>query len=180
MVGISAGMWFDSVQDLWRVLAIGVLTYGVLIVILRASGKRTLAKLNAFDFVVTIALGSTLATILLSTDVTLSEGASALALLVALQFMATWLSVRWTPLRDLLKSAPTLVVHEGRLLTDAMCRQRVTDNEIYQAIRQQGMGDLSAVTAVVLETDGTFSVISEQQAGSGSALRDVQRSAPSR
>lgn len=171
-------MWFDSAQDLWRILAIGVLTYGVLIAILRASGKRTLAKLNAFDFVVTIALGSTLATILLSTDVTLSEGASALALLVALQFAATWLSVRWTPLRDLLKSAPTLVVHEGRLLTDAMRQQRVTDNAVYQAIRQQGVGDLSAVTAVVLETDGTFSVISEQQAGSGSALRDVQRSAP--
>jgi uncharacterized membrane protein YcaP (DUF421 family) len=171
-------MWLDGIQDLWRILAIGVLTYGVLIAILRVSGKRTLAKLNAFDFVVTVALGSTLATILLSTDVTLSEGAGALALLVALQFVATWLSVRWTPLRGLLKSAPTLVVRQGLLLTDAMRRQRVTDNEIYQAIRSQGIGDLSAVAAVVLETDGTFSVISEQQAGSGSALRDVQRPAP--
>ncbi len=169
-------MLFDSPQDLWRILAIGVLTYGVLIAILRVSGKRTLAKLNAFDFVVTVALGSTLATILLSTDVTLSEGASALALLVALQFVATWLSVRWKPLRSMLKSAPTLVLRQGVLLTGAMRRQRVTDNEVYQAIRQQGIGDLSAVAAVVLETDGTFSVISDQQAGSGSALRDVQRS----
>jgi uncharacterized membrane protein YcaP (DUF421 family) len=176
-MGISAGMLFDSPQDLLRILAIGVLTYGVLIVILRVSGKRTLAKLNAFDFVVTVALGSTLATILLSTDVTLAEGAGALALLVALQFVATWLSVRWKPLRSLLKSTPTLVLRQGELLTDAMRRQRVTDNEIYQAIRQQGIGDLSAVAAVVLETDGTFSVISDQQAGSGSALRDIQRSA---
>jgi uncharacterized membrane protein YcaP (DUF421 family) len=175
---MGAGMWFDSTQDLWRILAIGVLTYGVLVAILRVSGKRTLAKLNAFDLVVTVALGSTLATILLSRDVTLSEGAGALALLVALQFAATWLSVRWAPLRGLLKSAPTLVVRQGLLLTDAMRRQRVTDNEIYQAIRSQGIGDLSAVAAVVLETDGTFSVISEQQAGSGDALRDVERPVP--
>lgn len=61
-------MWFDSWSDLARVLAVGASAYVTLVVVLRAAGKRTLAKLNAFDLIVTIALGSTLATILLSAD----------------------------------------------------------------------------------------------------------------
>lgn len=171
-------MFFDNAADLWRIALIGVLTYGLLVVVLRVSGKRTLAKMNAFDLVVTVALGSTLATILLSRDVSLTEGAAALVLLVTLQFVATWLSVRWAPLRSALKSTPTLVLRDGELLSDALRRQRVTDNEIYQAIRSQGIGDVAQVAAVVLETDGSFSVIPRQQAGARSALQDIDAAAP--
>ncbi|PRY20210.1 DUF421 domain-containing protein [Pseudosporangium ferrugineum] len=167
-------MFFDSLQDLWRIAVIGVLTYALLVAVLRSSGERTLAKMNAFDFVVTVALGSTLATILLSRDVTLSEGLAALVLLVVLQFVATWLSVRSGKIRHLLKSAPTLLVRDGRMDEEMMRRQRVTANEVLQAVRSQGIGDLGLVAAVVLETDGTFSVITNQNAGEHTALSNVQ------
>ncbi|MFC7550478.1 hypothetical protein [Plantactinospora sp. GCM10030261] len=94
--------------DLLRLLVVAVLVYPALVVILRVSGKRTLSKLNAFDLVVTVALGSTLATILLSRDVSLAEGALALALLVGLQYLVAVLAVRWPPSQRLLKSQPTL------------------------------------------------------------------------
>ena len=87
-------MFFDGWQPLLRTLVFGALAYVVLITLLRVSGKRTLSKMNAFDFVVTVALGSTLATILLSKDVTLAQGSVALALLIGLQFLVTWSSVR--------------------------------------------------------------------------------------
>ena len=80
--------------DLVRVVIVGTLAYAALVALLRISGKRTRTKLNAFDLVVTIALGSTLATVLLSNQVSLAEGITALALLIALQFVITWLSVR--------------------------------------------------------------------------------------
>ena len=99
-------MFLQNAADLWRILVVGVLTYPALIAVLRLSGKRTLAKMNAFDLIVTVALGSTLATILLSRDVALLEGLTALVLLVALQLIASWLSVRWSPVRRLLKSSP--------------------------------------------------------------------------
>ncbi len=85
-------MLFDSWGGLGRVLFVGVLAYGALVAILRISGKRTLTKLNAFDLVVTVALGSTLATVLLSKDVALVEGVMAMTVLVSLQFAITWLA----------------------------------------------------------------------------------------
>ncbi|MFC8586715.1 YetF domain-containing protein [Streptomyces sp. NPDC057217] len=60
------------------------------------------------------------------------------------------------------------------MLTDAMTRQRVIEGEVRQAIRSQGIGSIEDVSAVVLETDGSFSVLSRSQAGSGSSLQDVR------
>ena len=74
-------MWFDSWADILRVLIVGAVSYATLVGTLRLSGKRTLSQLNAFDFIVTVALGSTLATILLSSDVAYADGLTALALL---------------------------------------------------------------------------------------------------
>jgi uncharacterized membrane protein YcaP (DUF421 family) len=78
-------MWFDSWSDIVRVLLVGIASYAFLIASIRILGERTLAQLNAFDFVVTVALGSTLATILLTSDVAFVEGIVALSLLLLLQ-----------------------------------------------------------------------------------------------
>ena len=86
---------FDGWAGICRVLLVAPLAYVALVILLRVSGKRTLSKFNAFDLVVTVALGSTLATILLSKDVPLMDGVAALALLIVLQYGVSWLSVRW-------------------------------------------------------------------------------------
>lgn len=152
-------MYFDSWAGLGRVLAVGTLAYVSLVLILRISGKRTLTKLNAFDLVVTVALGSTLATVLLSKAVALAEGVLAMALLVLLQFVITWLSVRSPGFQSLVKSEPTLLVHRGRFLDGAMRSQRITRDEVMAALRSNGVPDAADVAAVVLETDGTMAVI---------------------
>ena len=88
-------IFFNGWFTLLRTAVVGILAYAALVLFLRFSGKRTLAKMNAFDLVVTVSLGSTLATIALSADVALAQGLLALALLIALQFVMTWSSVRW-------------------------------------------------------------------------------------
>lgn len=156
---MSEPIFFDSWQGLLRVLIVGIAAYAALIVMLRGSGKRTLSKMNAFDLIVTVALGSTLATVLLSNSVPLLEGVLALALLVYLQYAITWLSVRSERFQNLIKAEPTLLVHEGRYLDAALRQQRVTREEIGAALRQSGKTDIAAVTSVVLETDGSMTVI---------------------
>ena len=167
-------MFFDSWSDLLRVVVLGTAAYVALVVGLRISGKRTLAKLNAFDLVVTVALGSTLATVLLSQDVSLVEGVAAFAVLIVAQFIVAWLAVRLPLVRRAARSEPALLVSDGHLLDDEMTRQRVTAGEVRQAIRASGRGGLD-VAAVVLETDGTLSVIPHSQRGDGRALEDLSR-----
>ncbi len=166
-------IFFNSWFELLRVLIVGVLAYASLVAFLRVSGKRTLAKMNAFDLVVTVALGSTLATILLSKDVALAEGLLALVLLISLQFVIAWLSSRSRQVEALVKSEPSLLLHQGRFLPIAMRRERVTESEVQAAIRSEGIARVEDVTAVVLETDGTFSVIKSGPSPWPSVLKGV-------
>ena len=166
-------VWFDSWSDLVRVAVIGASAYVTVVVVLRLSGKRTLAKLNAFDLVVTVALGSTLATILLSTDVSWAEGALALAVLALLQSLVAWGTVRWPGGRKVVTARPALLLRDGSALPEALKAERVGLDEIRQSVRASGIGDLSRVAAVVLESDGSLSVIPADQMGDGSSLEGV-------
>lgn len=163
-------MWFDTWSDVARVLLVGAAAYIALVVLLRFSGKRTLSKLNAFDLVVTVALGSTLATILLSAEVSWVEGAVAMTLLVVLQLVVTWASVRLGWVRRTVTAEASVLVRDGAVDGAAMEHQRVTHGELLQAVRAAGVGGLDRVAAVVLETDGTLSVVPVSQRGDGSAL----------
>ena len=128
-------MFFQGWEGLGRTAVVGTLAYVGLVVMLRISGKRTLAKLNSFDLIVTISLGSTLATVLLNKDVALAEGLTAFAVLIALQLVVTWLSVRSDLIRRAVRSEPSLLFYEGEFLHDALQGVRVTTSEAMQAIR---------------------------------------------
>lgn len=168
-------MLFDSWTGLARVLVVGILAYLAMVFLLRISGKRTLSKMNAFDFIVTIALGSTLATVLLSEDVALAEGILAFALLIFLQYIITWLSVRSSTIFQLIKATPELLFYQGEFLESVMKQERVNEAEIRAAIRTSGVASLEDIAAVVLETDGTFTVLSNSAGGSSSSLANVAR-----
>jgi uncharacterized membrane protein YcaP (DUF421 family) len=146
-----------------RVLVVGILTYLALIVIIRISGKRTLAAMNIFDFIVTVALGSTLASTIVSRDVSVAEGVLALGVLVGLQYLVSWLSVRYKGVEKLVKSQPRLLYYEGEFLTDAMRAERITESEIWQALRAQGIGEPGQVDAIILETNGNISMLPQKK-----------------
>jgi uncharacterized membrane protein YcaP (DUF421 family) len=166
-------MWFDSWADLVPVVFVGGAAYILLILLVRLSGKRSLSQLNAFDFIVTVALGSILATTLLTADVSLAEGVTALILLLGLQFIVTLLSVHWPRLRNGITAEPVLLLANGSIQYETLRRQRLTESELRQAVRMSGAGDLAQVKAVVLESNGKFSVIPASQYGDGSAVDDV-------
>lgn len=171
-------IFFDNWSAIYRTIIAAVVAYAGLVVFLRISGKRTLAKLNAFDLVVTVALGSTLATILLSAGVALAEGLVAFAMLVGLQWIVARLSVAWAPIKKITRSDARVLLEDGVFLEQAMREERVTRTEIEQAARKEGFGDLADLAAIVLETDGSFSVIARAKAGDRSALRSLPKRSP--
>ena len=166
-------MWFDSGTDLVPIVLVGASAYVLLVAVVRFAGKRSLSQLNAFDFVVSVALGSILASTLLNADISLAEGVTALALLLGLQYILTSISVRWPRVRNGITARPALLLSDGEMQHETLRRQRLTEAEVRQAIRANGSGDLSKIQAVVLESNGTFSVILADQYGNGSAMQDV-------
>jgi uncharacterized membrane protein YcaP (DUF421 family) len=166
-------MFFDNWSDIGRVLLVGMLAYTGLVLLLRATGNRTLSKMNSFDFVITVAFGSTLASILISKDVSLAEGLVAIALLAILQFVITWLAVRSRTVSKIIKTQPTLVLRDGKFIPKAMKAVRITEDEIRGAARQHGIASLEQVAAVVMETNGRLSVIRRSEGVAFSALKGV-------
>lgn len=165
---------FNSWDSLQHTLIIGTLGYIAIIFLMRISGKRTLSKWNSFDFIVTIAFGSILASLMLSKDTSLTQGVLAIGLLVLFQFIITWISVRSDIFQGWIKAEPTLLLFQGELQSNAMRHQRVCKGEVLAALRTNGMAALEDAEAVILETDGSFSVIKKLKESSASALVDVK------
>nr|WP_290693889.1 YetF domain-containing protein [Halomonas sp. UBA3074] len=168
-------VFFNGWGSLFRILVIGLLAYTTLVLFLRVSGNRTLSKMNAFDLIVTVALGSTLATVLLSKDVALADGAVAMGLLISLQFIITWTSVRFSWVRRLVTGEPLMLLYQGEYLPHSLRKARVTKAEVLSAIRGSGVSDVAAVQAVVLETDGSLSVVKREADSRHSSLERVRR-----
>jgi uncharacterized membrane protein YcaP (DUF421 family) len=144
----------------------------VLVAFLRLSGKRTLTKLNVFDLVVTVALGSTLSTMLLNKSVALAEGSLAMFMLIGLQYVVTFTSVRVGFIRRAVRAEPSVLLRCGEFCRDTMRRQRVTESEVLAAIRGGGAASVASIEAVVLETDGSMSVLRGEDR-EATSLRDV-------
>lgn len=152
-----------TIENFLRMIGVGFGSYAFIVFVLRLSGKRTLSKMNAFDFIVTVALGSVLANIIVNHETLLWEGIVAFCLLVFLQYLSTWLSVRSTTVRSLLKSKPALIYYSNDYDEAKMRKERITKIEIMQAIRKDGYVSLDEIAAVILETDGTLTVMQKSK-----------------
>lgn len=166
-------IFFDSWESVVRTCLITVMAYILLIVLLRASGKRTLSKMNAFDFIVTIALGSTLATVILNKNVALIDGMLSFSLLIGLQYLITWLSARYKKISSLVKSTPALLVYKGVMLREIMLKERIDEDEIKAIIRSKGLSSVQDADAVVLETDGSLTVMTNVENLEAPAIRNT-------
>jgi len=127
-------MLFDTWESIGRMVLTGSAAYIFAILMLRFSGSRTLSKINAFDFVLTIAFGSTLSTILIDRNVPLVTGVCALALLVSLQYVIASLAIRSDRFSRLITSKPVLLTWAGQTLNPATRRERVTNEDILAAL----------------------------------------------
>jgi uncharacterized membrane protein YcaP (DUF421 family) len=165
-------IFFQGWEPLLRTAIGTTATYLALVLLLRFAGQRTLAKWYAFDLIVTVALGSTFATGVLSNNITVSQSILGFVILVGLQFLIAWTVVRWSPMRVIINPEPTLLLQRGEFLYDAMRSQRVAEADVRAAVRHQGFARLEDVDVVILEADGTFSVI-KQVGPNPSALSDI-------
>ena len=166
-------MLFGSLADVFRIAITAVGLYLLLILLLRISGKRTLSAMNAFDFIVTVAIGTTLASTILDSSIALTDGLTAFIVLSGMQFSISWLSSRSKRFSRLVKSEPKLLCYKGEFLKDAMKKERIVEAEIQQALRLNGYSSLQEAEAVVLETNGNISIINKIDRSEKSSIKDI-------
>ncbi|MCW8193801.1 DUF421 domain-containing protein [Proteobacteria bacterium 005FR1] len=157
--------WYNGWEPIARILVVGTLAYFSIVLLLRLSRKRTLASLNAFDFVVVVAIGAAFGRVLTAHQVALAEALAAFVLLITLQFLISWLQVRSARVHSLVMAGPSLLFYRGQYLRPAMLEERVTEDDLKMVARNRGLGSMDLVEAIVLECDGRFSIIRKGTAG---------------
>jgi len=160
--GVEQMIFFTSWDSLIRILVIGLLSYLGLIMMLKFSGNRTLSQMNSFDFIITIAMGSTFSSGLLDKNVAFADTITALFLLIFMQYLITKATVKSKKFDKLIKADPVLLYHRGEFIQEAMNNERVSEDEILASLRENGLSTFSQVEAVVLETNGKLSTIPKQ------------------
>jgi uncharacterized membrane protein YcaP (DUF421 family) len=153
-----------------RVVVIGVVGYLALFLLLRGAGKRTMARMNTFDFVITVTIGGAFGRVLTATEVGIVEAIVAFAVLISMQYIVSSLRLRSSVVASLVQASPSLLYFRGGFLRQEMRRERVAESDLYAVIRQNGLGSFSEVEAIVLESDGQYAVVRSPWAGDGSAL----------
>lgn len=149
----------DTIKEIIQLVFFAFVTYVTIIFIIRISGKRTLSKLNAFDFIVTVCLGSIMASTITDSSLPIYRGLIAFGSLVFFQFIISKLIVKSDTVQSIVLFEPALLFYEGTFNTVIMNKERITKREIYETMRQNGFEAIDNIKAVVLETEGSISII---------------------
>jgi uncharacterized membrane protein YcaP (DUF421 family) len=151
--------WFWSTgETVASVVAGTVAIYITMLVGVRIAGRRTISQLSAFDAIVTIALGSTLATTAASSDPSRVEGAAVIVTLLVLQVVIAFLRQRSAVVRRLVDFSPEVIVRDGRVaLPRSPLSTQLSGEEPRSKLRQKGEFDVDALRIVILEADGGIS-----------------------
>jgi uncharacterized membrane protein YcaP (DUF421 family) len=134
--------------------------YLVLLLLLRLSGKRTLAQITVFDFILLLIISEATQQALLGNDFSITQAALVILTLVVLDGASDYLTFRSPRVDRLVNGSPLVLVEQGRLLHDRMDRMRLTPDDVLDQARQtQGLERLDQIEYAVLERDGTISVV---------------------
>lgn len=164
--------FWNGWEAIIRILVVGILCYVSLVVILKVSGKRTLASLTAFDFIITVAIGAVYGRLLTAKDVSMSEAVTAFILLAVLQFVFSWLQMKYEVFKKLFTSHPILLYYRGEFLEKAMKKEGVEKSELIGEARKKGYGNFEDIELIILENDATFSIIGKLSEGDGATYNE--------
>lgn len=157
--------------ELGVVAVSAVAIFGAVIVIVRINGLRSFSKMSAFDFAVTVAVGSLVASVA-AAQVALAAGATAVAVLLAAQWTVAKLRMSGA-LGGLVDNTPTVLVANGRFIAEHLRRTRVTELDVRAKLRAANVARMEDVQAVVLETTGDISVLHGSEPLDPDLLRGV-------
>jgi uncharacterized membrane protein YcaP (DUF421 family) len=147
-----------SMTEVWLVLLSSLIIYLAVILVVRLNGLRSFSKMSSFDFAVTVAIGSLLASVA-ATSTSLANGLIAVAAIILFQRLVA-IARRNTGIEKVVDNQPTLLMLGGGDDRGEHANARITPADLRAKLRAANVTDLSQVQAVVMETTGDVSVLS--------------------
>ena len=151
--------WFEaSSSSLIAIVITAIGIYFATILFTRIAGKRSFSKMSSFDFAMTVAIGSIIATTVLSESVSLLQGLVGLAAVYLLQISLAMLR-RFKMVQKIIDNEPLLLMDGQNILQDNLRKARVTEADLRSKLRESNVLELSQVRAVIFETTGNIVVL---------------------
>lgn len=160
---MSDPIFFSDIEKIASIVVASTAMYVLTVALIRVSGKRSTSQMNNFDWVVTVSIGSIMSSGALLSSVTVSQAATAITVLLGLQWLVTKLSVHSRRFSNFIRAEPSILVENGQYCHSTMKRVRVTEAEIQAAIRQAGSPALDEVRWVIMESNAGMTVLRRNQ-----------------
>lgn len=157
------------IYEIVEIVVRAAVCVAAVIALTRLNGLRSFSKMSSFDFAITVAFGSVIASSVISPQENLLFGVVALAALFAMQRVISELRVKFGAVGQSLDNEPILIMRNGEILRDNLREARLTEADLIGKLREANAFDLSRVHAVVFEPTGDVSVLH----GSGDETEQV-------
>ncbi len=154
---------FGDGEELLEVAVRAIIMYIFAVTLLRMFGKRTTMTTAGFDLIVTVALGSVLASTIVSTSRPIVHGMLGILALVAMQWLVSMGVSRSTTVERVAVSPARMLLRDGQILRSNLLDERLSVEQLEQSIRQSGNGDRDDLRAAILESNGNVSVIQKTE-----------------
>jgi uncharacterized membrane protein YcaP (DUF421 family) len=136
-----------------------VIVYGFLLIAFRLSGKREMGQMTPFDLVLILLISNSVQNAMVGEHTSVTAGILAAATLFAANLIAGRIRAKHPTVRKLLEGSPTVLIRDGKVVTDGLRRESIAVEELEAAVREHGLERIEDVDLAMLEIDGSISVL---------------------
>lgn len=168
-------------NDFFNIIGRTSLILGLLLIIARVLGRRTLVQLTFFDFVAGLIIGNIAALIVSDRTIDILMIVASLVTATVWVLIISYVSMKSLPARKTLESQPLLVIYKGRILEENLSERYYNINDLLELLREQEIFSPKQVEVALIETDGALSVLKRtdsQQDVSNNRLQSEGNSFP--
>jgi len=143
----------------WSIVLRTVIVYVALLLGLRLAGKREMGQMTPFDLVVILLIANAVQNAMVGPDTSVTGGLIAAGVLIVGNYGVAQGRERLPWFRRAVEGTPTLLINDGKLVTEHLRQEGLDEDEVLMAIREHGVADVKDVRMAVLETDGSISIV---------------------
>lgn len=162
-------MWLPALP-IWEKIVRAAAVYGFLLIALRLTGKRQLGQMSSFDLVVLLIISNVLQNAMIGDDNSVLGGFIGAMTILALNYTIARAIVSRRELERLVEGAPTLLIHNGKIIERNLRRELLTHDELMGALRRQGILSVDEVHVALLEETGAITAVKRERANAAHAV----------